>query len=145
LQRLIGRSQWEAIQNASQGEEGDYFKSLLTDLSRTIDTMPATYQTDGQGDEAIATLHYFQAGSDWWIIERDTNEDQSQAFGFVYLNGDVINAEYGYISIAELIHHGVELDLYFPPTPMRQIKERLEIDDPGKAATCTGTSIPHQV
>ena len=131
LQRFIGRSQWAAIQQILKGEEGEYFKSLLVALKQTIQDMPTTYQTEEQGDAAIATLHYFQAGSDWWIIELDSNEDQSQAFGFVCLNGDTLNAEYGYISIPELLSHGIELDLYFPPTSMGEIREGLENNGPG--------------
>ena len=126
LQRFIGPSQWAAIQSVLSGEEGDYFWSLLTELARTIDTMPTTYQTEGKGDQALAILHYFHRGSDWWIIEKDVCEDQLQAFGFVCLHGDICNAEFGYISIEELIENDVELDFYFEPVPIGQIRAKLE-------------------
>ena len=94
--------------------------------------MPKTYKTEGQGDEAIATLHYFNEKSDWYIIEKDTGSPddevqgkQIQAFGFSCLNGDVQNAEWGYINIDELIRCGVELDLYYKPEKLVNIKKRI--------------------
>ena len=69
-------------------------------------------------------LHYFNGGSDWYIIERDIDGDQIQCFGFACLNGDKQNAEFGYINIAELIKYGVELDLYYKPQTVEDIKRK---------------------
>ncbi len=107
-----------------KGEEGEYFKKMMEGLKKTIAEMPKTYETDGQGDAAMAILHYFNSSSDWYIIERDQEEEQIQAFGFVCLNGDVDNAELGYINIQELIKYGVELDLYYAPETIGDIKTR---------------------
>ena len=88
--------------------------------------MPKTYESDGQGDDVTVMLHYFINGSDWWITERDVIlDDQVQAFGYVCLNGDIDCAELGYISITELINNNVELDLYFEPTTLREVKKKL--------------------
>ena len=104
----------------------------MVDLEEQIATMPKTYETDGTSGKDLATLHYFMGGSDWWIIEKDAGSPddevegvQAQAFGLACLNGDVQNAEMGYISIAELISHGVELDLYYKPERISGIKARL--------------------
>ena len=82
-------------------------------------------------EDKKATLHYFLGGSDWYIIERDAgcedDEDQGiqrQAYGFTCLNGDKLNAEFGYIAIDELIRHGVELDLYYTPESVEVINAR---------------------
>ena len=133
LNQFIGKSQLGAMREGCRGEEGEFFKTMIRDLKKTIEAMPKTYETDGQGDEAIATLHYFKNGSDWFIIEKDAGSPddevqgvQAQAFGFVCLNGDIQNAEFGYISIEELIHHGVELDLYYKPEKIVNIKANLK-------------------
>ena len=125
LNRFIGNSQLSVISKlARQGEEREYFKNLILELKETIKTMPKTYETDGQGSEAIAMLHYFKDSSDWYIIEKDMEEEQVQAFGFTCLNGDKQNAELGYINIEELIQYGVELDLYYKPEKIGDIKAR---------------------
>ena len=132
LRKFIGREQSYAIRTASKGEEGEYFKKMMVDLEQTIATMPKSYETDGQGDQAMATLHYFKDGSDWYITEKDAGSPddeeqgvQAQAFGFACLNGDSQNAEVGYISISELIKYGVELDLYWTPKTIGAIKADL--------------------
>jgi len=134
LNHFIGKNQLSVISRmARQGEEREFFKNIIVELKKTIEAMPKTYETDGQGDEAIATLHYFNGTSDWYIIEKDAgspNDEeqgvQSQAFGFACLNGDAQNAELGYISIEELIRCGVEIDLYYKPEKIGDIKARGE-------------------
>lgn len=133
LNQFIGKSQLSAMREACRGEEGAFFRAMMKELETKIKTMPKTYETDGQGDVALATLHYFMGGTDWWIIERDVGSPgdleqgiQAQAFGFTCLNGDTENAELGYISIQELIENGVELDLYYKPEKIGDIKARVE-------------------
>lgn len=126
---FIGRSQRQALRSCCAGEERDFFKQLLQDLDANIEAMPATYETSEQGNAALAQLHYFRGSSDWYITEKDLNLDgdgQQQAFGFACINGDRYNAEMGYISILELIENDVELDLYFKPCPIGEIKEKFK-------------------
>lgn len=108
--------------------EKDYFFGKLAEYAARVQAMPKTYETDGQGDSAVAHLHYFSGSSDFYITERDAghHEDpvqgvQHQAFGLVRLNG--CEPELGYIGIGELIHLGVELDLHWQPKTLREIKE----------------------
>ncbi len=133
LNQFIGKSQLSVIsRQARQGEEREYFKNMILKLKETIETMPKSYETDGQGDSAISTLHYFNSSSDWYIVEKDAGSPddeaqgiQAQAFGLACLNGNTDNAEMGYISIQELIENGVELDLYYKPETIGDIKNRL--------------------
>jgi len=115
LIHFIGISQLCALQSSLNGEERQFFLSLLNDLEDKISNMPKPYETTGQGINAFVSLHYFQGGSDWYIVEKDSAEEQLQAFGYACLNGDKINAEMGYINIEELIKCAVELDLYWTP------------------------------
>lgn len=86
--------------------------------------MPAIYAQDGMGDTATAHLHYFLGGSDWYITERDVCDQHVQAFGFAILNGDLDNAELGYVSLEEIIQYGAELDLHWVPASLREVKEK---------------------
>jgi hypothetical protein len=86
--------------------------------------MPATYATESQGRAAIAHLHYFLGGADWWIIEKDSDPDnagQVQAFGIADLG---MGPELGYISIPELLEVGAELDFYHTPKTVAEILGR---------------------
>mgnify|MGYP001563457152 FL=1 len=126
LKHFIGKHQWSAIKQGMAGEERQYFYDMMVDLAARIEAMPKTYEQDGKGDQAIVHLHYFRGGCDWWISEKDSDPDgegQIQAFGYANL-GDDQNAELGYISIKELIEHGVELDLYWTPKTLEQVKAK---------------------
>lgn len=126
INEFVSKEQMATLIHLSRtGEERAFFKQLTLDLIKHLETMPKTYETDGQGDAAVVQLHYFNAGSDWWILERDIEHEQHQAFGFACLNGDTHCAELGYISINELITHNVELDLYYHPQTLGQVKDKL--------------------
>lgn len=119
INKFLSVSQRFAISDACSGEEGEYFLDKLQALQKLIDTMPKTYEQDGKGDDAIVYLHYFRGGMDWYITERDMEDEQLQAFGLADLG---YGGELGYISIQELIDNNVELDLYWEPKTLREVK-----------------------
>ena len=126
LRNFIGKRQLAAmVSYAKHSEERDFFLAKIEEYASRVATMPKTYEQDGKGGDAVVYLHYFWGGSDWYIIERDTEDEQHQAFGYAILNGDICNAELGYISIEELAGHGVELDLHWQPKTLREVKERI--------------------
>ena len=120
LRQFIGPFQMAALQSALRGEERAFFVDKLTEIAQRIATMPATYATDGQGDQAIAHLHYFTGGCDWYITEKDCEDAQHQAFGLACIHED----ELGYISIVELLRCRAELDLHFTPTTLATIRQK---------------------
>ena len=123
IRPFLSKAQKHALSDGVKGEERDWFLNKVIELAEVIKTMPVTYKQDGKGDQAIVTLHYFHGGSDWYITEKDMDGGVDQAFGFAILNGDTQNAELGYISIAELVESGVELDLHFVPRPLGEIRK----------------------
>lgn len=124
LRGFVGTQQAHALLACVEGEEGQHFLDRLAKLAEIIRTMPATYQTDEQGEKAIAWLHYFAGGqADFYITEKDCDPDgegQVQAFGLADLFGD--GGELGYISIPEILENGGELDLYYTPKPLAEIR-----------------------
>jgi hypothetical protein len=122
LQHFVNRQQLAVMHLNCRGEEGPFFRALLAETRLKIESMPKTYETDGQGEKALAHLHYFNPSSDWYITERDCETEQEQAFGLACLNGDWQNAEVGYINIEELIRHQVELDLYWRPKTIGELR-----------------------
>lgn len=114
---FIGKSEFSTIASAIRGEEGEWFQNKLNELLAMFKTMPKVYEQDGLGKKAVAYLHYFNPRHDWYITERDISDEQLQAFGMTD------DGELGYISIAELIKNGVELDLYWKPKPLAECEK----------------------
>lgn len=119
IPKFMSKAQRAALAEAMEGEELEFFTNMLIDLERKLETMPKTYEQDGKGDDAVVHLHYFRGGMDWYITERDMEEEQHQAFGLADLG---YGGELGYISIQELIDNGVELDLYWEPKTLGEVK-----------------------
>lgn len=110
-----------------RGEEAQFFVDKFCEIGTRIYNMPKTYDQEGCGDGAVAYLHYFKGGCDWYITEKDAAADgQHQAFGWADLGH---GGELGYISIVELIANGVELDLYFSPATLGEIFARKKIKE----------------
>ena len=119
VEPFINKSQLQVcLQNARSGEERQYFIDMLVDLAERIKSMPTTYQTQDEGSDSIAYLHYFLNDMDFYITERDISDAQLQAFGLA----KIWEAEFGYISIAELLENNMELDLYWTPKPISECK-----------------------
>jgi hypothetical protein len=102
------------------------FSDSIINLYKYIKEIPEIYATDGN-QEKLAYLHYFNSGSDFYIVELekgdifdDDNVIQKEAFCYAILNGDMQNAEYGYSRIEEIKKY-CELDLHFTPTKMTEI------------------------
>ena len=123
LKNFIGRSQLGAVRSAMRGEEKQFFADLMDELAAKIEAMPKVYEQDGKGGAAIVHLHYFKGGMDWYILEKDNvpDEAQNQAFGYVDLG---YGGELGYISIQELIENNVELDFYWKPVSLDEVKSK---------------------
>ncbi len=126
LRPFIGRSQMHCLADACRGEEKQWFFDKLCELAALVTAMPKTYEQDGKGDRAIASLHYFVGGCDWWVTEKDIETPdalgQHQAFGLASLGDE---PELGYISIVELLANGAELDLHFNPRTLAEVRAGL--------------------
>lgn len=120
ISAFMPRAQRKAIESGMRGEEAQYFFDKMWELRELIANMPKLYEQDGKGGQAVAYLHYFQGGADWYITERDFDlEEQQQAYGQADLGH---GPEMGYVSIEELTQNGVELDLHFKPTTLDAIR-----------------------
>ena len=122
LQNFIGKQQLVAIGEAVAGDEAPFFADKLEEIYTIVTTMPKTYETEGNKNP-LAYLHYFLNGFDWYIFERDMENEQLQAFGWSNLNDD-LNAELGYISIKEILKNSGELDLHFEPATLSNIRAK---------------------
>ena len=127
LRGFINENQLACIVELTRGEEGQFFMRTLVDMAARIAVMPEIYGQDGKGDEATIHLHYFTAGADWYITEKDhgtyaadPEEFQWQAFGLADLFND--GGELGYISLPEILKAGAELDLHWNLCTLAQLR-----------------------
>ncbi len=120
LSKFIGQRQKSFLLPLLRGEERQWFASTLIELAQRIEKMPKSYETDGQGENAVVYLHYFTGSGNWWITEKDAEGGVDQAFGKADLYGD--GGELGYISITELVENNVEIDLHWTPKPLKECK-----------------------
>ena len=78
---------------------------------KRLNHIPRLYETESIVlKDKIIHLHFFIGVSDWYIAEYDGDE---LFFGYAILNGDMQNAEWGYISFTELRGiniNGIEID-----------------------------------
>ncbi len=118
LKKFISKQQLSSLEHILKSEERDYAKEKIDEIYTIVDTMPKTYETDGQGDKAVVYLHYFKSGIDFFVTEKDMEDEQLQAFGLVNMNGEL---ELGYISIKEILELNFELDLNFVPKKLKEI------------------------
>ena len=119
LHGFIPYNQAKVIGSFFRGEEGDFYRTKIVEYARLVSLMPHTYEQDGKGDDAMAYLHYFSGSCDWYITEKDMEDEQNQAFGWADLG---YGGELGYISLVQLCGSNVELDLHWTPRRLREIK-----------------------
>ena len=122
LRTLTTPEQCAVILAAARGEEAPHFIEIIDRIHATWQAMPKTYESTAKGRAAVAHLHFFIGGCDWWIVEKDADPDhagQVQAFGIADLG--IGFRELGYISIPELLENGAELDLYFQPKTIGEL------------------------
>ena len=92
--------------------------------SEVLSQLPRLYQTEKiSTTDKIIHLHFFLGGCDWYIAEYDGKDTM---FGFAILNGDTQNAEWGYVSLAELKEiniRGIEVDcdIYWRPKKAKDV------------------------
>lgn len=82
----------------------------VMDIAYIIEVMAVSPEQQTAGISAIAYLHYRCEGSDWYIIERDSDNDM--VIGYFIAKDKCIFCS---ISTKQLLHHNVELDLEFKP------------------------------
>ena len=91
-----------------------------------LDSIPRLYETELTPlPDKLIYLHFFIGGCDWYIAEFDGDD---LFFGYAILNGDISNAEWGYISFSELKSIKVgfaeidcELEEFWQVKPAREV------------------------
>lgn len=95
---------------------------------KRMSSIPGLYKTENTPlKDKLIYLHFFISRCDWYVAEYDNYDT---CWGFVILNNDYINCEWGYFSLSELQQiniHGVQVDCeleeFWEVKPALQIKK----------------------
>jgi hypothetical protein len=98
-----------------------------TPTKERLARIPKLYETEEtQLEDKLIHLHFFLGGCDWYISEYDGD---TLFWGFACLNGDLQNAEWGYVSFAELqslsigpLEIDCELEEFWQVKPAKEIE-----------------------
>lgn len=116
-----------AIGSFLRGEEGEWYADKVIAVHKQYLDMPATYEQDGKGDDAIIGFHMFWGGVNIWVLERDKsgipNVGYDQCFGYTDLG---YGPELGYVSLVEAAAASMDIDLHWEPITVREWKKRNE-------------------
>ncbi|HCG3427903.1 hypothetical protein [Acinetobacter baumannii] len=124
LRKVMSDPQIACLLSGTKGVESEHYKYLIIKVDDIVAKCPVTYQTDGQGDNAICQMHYFKGDSDVYIVELDVaGPPHTQAYGVIRLNGGY--PELGYIDLDVLIKYGFELDLYYAQQTVGEVMRKL--------------------
>ena len=95
-----------------------------TPTPKQLNQIPKLYDTEETAiADKLVYLHFFLGSCDWYITEYDGDDT---FFGYAILNGDIDNAEWGYISFVELqrVKAGfaeVDCNLHWEVTPAQKV------------------------
>jgi hypothetical protein len=98
---------------------------------KRLNQLPSLYETeDTPLQQKEVWLHFFIGGSDWWAVEFD-HKGGDLFFGFVILNNDHQNSEWGYFSLSEMrsikvsgfLEIDCELEEYWQVRPASQVND----------------------
>lgn len=122
LSQFICPLQLKILNSLKRGEEGEFFREKEKEIIEVLETIPSLYEQENLGDEAIFGLRYFAGGSASWLISEIGEPDDDGniiAFGYADLG---YGGELGYINITELMSIGAEMDFYWTPKTLKEIK-----------------------
>jgi ppGpp synthetase/RelA/SpoT-type nucleotidyltranferase len=125
LEKIVPKNMLLSIKETKEswkrGDSDDIFEHY-ENLIEGYREIPTLYFQDEKGKNAIVYLHYFSGGSDWYITELD--KENNEGFGYVILNGDTQNAEFGYINMNELANSNIQIDLYWSFETLNEIFDK---------------------
>lgn len=101
-------------------------RDMLLNVVKAYQHIPSLYKQDGKGNNAVAYLHYFVGGIDWWVTEYDRST--GKMFGLSNLNNDWT---LGYFDVSFFKDNELspfqkpELDFYFKYQTINEILEKV--------------------
>lgn len=117
----------QQIEELEKREKEKEIKDKINKFEKIFNDMPIVNEQYGNKNNAVIYLHYFKnlpsslTIINWYIIEKDNKENQTEAFGMYNLEETF---ESGYISIKELIKDNIKLNFEWKFKIVNEIKKK---------------------
>lgn len=108
---LLPKEQYQVVLKYAQGEEGEHFKGILKEISSKVEAIKGKKEILTEDEKHPLAFKYTLGNSRFYFSEWD---GEDELFGYVVLNGDTQNSEWGYTSLEELKNAGVKDRNGFP-------------------------------
>lgn len=120
--KYMPKSQAQYFLDGLISAEHSYYEDVANRLAGVINSAPAIYETDGQGEEVKPVLHYFYGNVDIYITEIDRSGN-NQHFGYTSLGMGYF--ENGYIALTPIYKQlpFINLDFNFTPKTIAEYRQ----------------------
>ena len=97
--KFLPPEQYAFVLEAIQGEEAEFFVELIKNIAQTA--QEATNQRRNSDNTHPYTFEWQLNNTRWYMADWDGKDT---AYGYVVLNGDTANAEWGYFNLSEIVN-----------------------------------------
>lgn len=111
---LLPKEQYQVVLGYTQGEEGEHFKNIIKEISSKAEAIKGKREILTEDEKHPLSFKYTIGTSSFYFSEWD---GEDELFGYVVLNGNAQDSEWGYTSLEELKNAGGKDINGFPVMP----------------------------
>lgn len=111
---LLPKEQYQVVLGYTQGEEGEHFKGIIKEISSKAESIKGKREILTEDEKHPLAFKYTVGSSSFYFSEWDGGDE---LFGYVVLNGNTQDSEWGYTSLEELKNSGSKNRNGFPVMP----------------------------
>lgn len=111
---LLPKEQYQVLLGYTQGEEGEHFKGIIKEISSKAEAIKGKREILTEDEKHPLAFKYIMGASSFYFSEWNGGDE---LFGYVVLNGNTQDSEWGYTSLEELKNSGSKDRNGFPIMP----------------------------
>ncbi|MDY5683139.1 MAG: hypothetical protein SPG48_06240 [Treponema sp.] len=111
---LLPKEQYQLILGYTQGEEGEHFKGIIKEISSKAEAIKGKREILTEDEKHPLAFKYIMGASSFYFSEWDGGDE---LYGYVVLNGNAQDSEWGYTSLEELKNSSSKDRNGFPVIP----------------------------
>ena len=111
---LLPKEQYQLVLGYTQGEEGEHFKGIIKEISSKAEAIKGKREILTEDEKHPLAFKYIMGASSFYFSEWDGGDE---LYGYVVLNGNTQDSEWGYTSLEELKNSGSKDRNGFPVIP----------------------------
>lgn len=111
---LLPKEQYQLVLGYTQGEEGEHFKGIIKEISSKAEAIKGKKEILTEDEKHPLAFKYIMGASSFYFSEWDGGDE---LYGYVVLNGNTQDSEWGYTSLEELKNSSSKDRNGFPVIP----------------------------